>query len=447
MGKKLLGTAKSGTVYYESAPKEYIWEGKNGASGTFTLNDTIGGTYNQYIDNQVNPLVKPIQDASILNKHRSNILELLGNTQSKKTMNEVPDYTSRQAFMESAFNPDAFSKKVGATGMFQIVEDVYNDYVKATGEKGDLKNPAFNLKVRNWYINDLRNASFINKAGQDPIVKEAKVLAAYNWGRGNLLKYLNKKKEAGVDIYKSLDWIEDLPDETKNYIKFILLNEDINKHKNDSAFNVSLNKISPEQRKIYGFTEGGQVPELNMSANYWARKLGMSLSNYKDYQKENFAEREGEIKPMGAFETLLFPAKSVFNDFYEGSPFQGLARTVVPAAGGALLLSNPLGQRLLAKVPTGKQVLNYVAPKITGMLSKKIPVTTWNVLSGAGQVSLNGWWMTDLAESILKDPLSPSNAAYLTIPATRAFGKVGKYYNKTKNYIKNTLPKIKLYGR
>ena len=37
--------------------------------------------------------------------------------------------------------------------------------------------------------------------------------------------YLNKKKSQGSDIYNSLDWIEGLPLETRDYVQKILLKE------------------------------------------------------------------------------------------------------------------------------------------------------------------------------------------------------------------------------
>ena len=71
------------------------------------------------------------------------------------------------------------------------------------------------------------NSSFIKKENQSEVVRLAKTLAAYKWGRGNLSKFLNKLKEEGeVDIYNSLDWVKQLPLETSDYINKILLKKD-----------------------------------------------------------------------------------------------------------------------------------------------------------------------------------------------------------------------------
>lgn len=132
----------------------------------------------------------------------------------------------RQQFKESTFNPRAVSP-AGAKGLGQIMPDVQADAIKAGVIKptDDIFNPKVNQAVQEWYMEDLYNASFINKPKQSNKVRLAKTLAAYNWGRGNLSNYLNTKKEAGVDIYKSLDWIDDLPVETRDYIQKILLKE------------------------------------------------------------------------------------------------------------------------------------------------------------------------------------------------------------------------------
>ena len=132
----------------------------------------------------------------------------------------------RQQFKESTFNPRAVSSS-GAIGLGQIMPSVKEDAIKAgvITANADLYDPKVNRRVQEWYMENLYNSSFINKPNQSNKVRLAKTLAAYNWGRGNVSKYLNSQKEAGVDIYNSLDWIDDLPVETRDYIQKILLKE------------------------------------------------------------------------------------------------------------------------------------------------------------------------------------------------------------------------------
>lgn len=150
-------------------------------------------------------------------------------------VNTVDDRIKRQQWAESAFRGNQTSK-AGAKGDFQIMQNMHDDYVRATGKNGDLMDSSYNRAVRDWAINDLFNSTVVNRAKSSPIVALAKTYAAYNWGRGNLSNFLTKKKNAGIDIYNSLDWLEDLPLETKNYVKFIVLNEDSTDHLSDKSY-------------------------------------------------------------------------------------------------------------------------------------------------------------------------------------------------------------------
>lgn len=135
----------------------------------------------------------------------------------------------RGAFKESRFNPNAESSK-GAKGLTQLMPSVIEDYAKSIGK--DIKdiNPMDieqAIKIQVNEMKELYNSSFINKKNQSEVVRLAKTLAAYNWGRGHLSGLLNKLKQEGkVDIYNSLDWVNKLPLETRDYIDKILLKKD-----------------------------------------------------------------------------------------------------------------------------------------------------------------------------------------------------------------------------
>ena len=146
--------------------------------------------------------------------------------------------------MESEFNPQATSP-AGAMGTYQIMNSVFDDYKakKDPKETRSLYDPTLNELVRDWHFGQLQARSWINKSNSHPYVQYAKALAAYNWGPGNLIKSLNKAKERGIDIDNSLEWIELLPKETKNYIDFILLGNDVNKAKNNKRYKNALSYV------------------------------------------------------------------------------------------------------------------------------------------------------------------------------------------------------------
>jgi len=160
----------------------------------------------------------------------------------------------RQQFKESSFDPKAKSG-ANARGLAQIMDEVEQDAKKAgVLKKGeDIYNPEVNTRVQKWYMDNLYNSSFINKPGQKEDVKIAKALAAYNYGRGNVLKHLNEKKAAGVDIYNSFDWLKGLPTETTDYVNKIL-------RKTDPSFEKQYN----EAVKTYKYkAKGGSIEDDN----------------------------------------------------------------------------------------------------------------------------------------------------------------------------------------
>ena len=159
----------------------------------------------------------------------------------------------RQRFMESNFVNDSISP-AGAKGAYQIMPHIYNAYVKRTGKKGDLTNYEYNKSIRDWLLaEDIAKNKKLMHDDQLPIVKLAKQYGAYNWGSGNLQKYLNNQVAKGIDINNSLDWLEGLPRETRDYINFIVLGKDANKYKTNSIYNQTL-----KQRGIKAL--GGNKP-------------------------------------------------------------------------------------------------------------------------------------------------------------------------------------------
>jgi len=226
----------------------------------------------------------------------------------------TPELLVRQAYRESTFNPKAVSP-AGYKGLGQIGDQVIKDYKKANNITGTID--PFNMKqnsdVHKYSMNELYNSSFINKPGQSEQVRLAKTLAAYNWGRGNVAGLLNDLKEDGVDIYNSLDWVNKLPKESRDYINDILLQK-------NTTFNTDFSKASSNQKnksitKLYGFRNGGESKLGPLMQAYTRltieKKMGGAIANkkelggqlnsgnitmYKDYVKGNIANDEQTIK-------------------------------------------------------------------------------------------------------------------------------------------------------
>lgn len=94
--------------------------------------------------------------------------------------------TQRVLQVESNGNPNAVSN-TGALGLMQLTKGALNDYVRATGDVGDAKDPYYNARVGAWYLQHQYNQ--LKGLGMDPTV--ADVYRAYNMGFGGYKEVLN----------------------------------------------------------------------------------------------------------------------------------------------------------------------------------------------------------------------------------------------------------------
>lgn len=186
-------------------------------------------------------------------KHNVSLIDDIPEPEAPLNYDEIK---RRQEFMESEFNSKAYNKNSGAKGRFQIRENALQDYIKAGGEEGDLFDSDYNEKVRDWIMEDLSKSSMVIAGNPTDSVKMAKQLAAYNWGRGNLSKFLQKQKAAGIDIYRDMSWIDSLPKETRDYVNFSLRNQDINDAKNNERYNSLIKRY------------GGRIITNNFISNF-----------------------------------------------------------------------------------------------------------------------------------------------------------------------------------
>ena len=226
----------------------------------------------------------------------------------------------RQAYKESTFNPAAVSP-AGYKGLTQIGESVLKDYSKKKGgKKLDPFNPEDAVELQKFAMDDLYNASFINKPNQPDSVRLAKTLAAYNWGRGNLANYLNEQKSKGIDIYDSYDWLNNLPKETSDYVNKILLQEDpsFNKNYKKASTNPKYEDITSlyDQKKFGGdipSAQNGQEMRFYQNGLDWKPKSmqdgGITRDNQGYWNPDNWGRPveidSNDITMEGVYEPLL----------------------------------------------------------------------------------------------------------------------------------------------
>lgn len=134
----------------------------------------------------------------------------------------------RQRYAESTFRDDQTSSK-GAVGPWQIRPVTYKDYLNHGGKPVDLKKEAEARKVRDFTLEQAKVYLRDTWSDDDPEeVRLAKQYAAYNMGATKLRNHLREKRKEGIDINTSMDWLEGLPGETREYLDWIVYGKDIN---------------------------------------------------------------------------------------------------------------------------------------------------------------------------------------------------------------------------
>lgn len=215
-----------------------------------------------------------------------------GGVRNDSTYTHIPSdsLTKRQQFNESRFKSDAVSPD-GATSVAQIMPDTFADglkkgYVPKGTKYEDLaKDDELATQFQTAYMDDLLTRPW-NK-GSDK-VKRAKALAAYNMGPTALVRFLNAQKKKDVDIYESLDWVEDLNSETKNYINNIMFGGDEKYEKEFKTLHDKKFKKIKKKRKGGIYDTGGASENIKDDVT-------IDLSWMQDYQPHTFAAESTSV--------------------------------------------------------------------------------------------------------------------------------------------------------
>lgn len=192
------------------------------------------------------------------------------------------DIEARQHYAESRFKRNQRSGP-GARGPYQIMPRNWNHYSEKLGLTGSVDDYNNNKAVRDQMMKEMYNSGWATRGYPSDSVRTAKTLAAYNWGSGHLTDHLQNLKNQGVDIYHSMDWIDTLPDETRNYVNFILRGKDGPADLTNDAFQIALPNRFDAFPEANAFKYGGIHIKKKNRGKFTAlkKRTGKSASWFK----------------------------------------------------------------------------------------------------------------------------------------------------------------------
>lgn len=168
------------------------------------------------------------------------------------------DIEARQHYAESRFHAGAESS-VGARGPYQIMPDTWEQYSTRLG-LDNIEDYNENKRAKDALMKDLYNSGMAKKGFPSDSVRAAKALASYNWGPGNVDKFLKEEERKGNEVYHSMDWVDRIPKkQTREYVNFVLRRKDGSSDLTNEAFNNALPNRFDAFPEANAFKYGGNL--------------------------------------------------------------------------------------------------------------------------------------------------------------------------------------------
>lgn len=310
---------------------------------------------------------------------------------------------------ESAFNYGQVSSS-GATGAFQFLGDRKKDYEKWIKDNGYLDG-------------GLSQASYLNYIIENKIDPR---MDAYNNAHKLLL---NKNK---IDSINANAYLNKVEPQIKNGTFYPIA--DLTAKWDDPKYSLKdMTILWSNTIEKPGKHEANLKQRVDYANKFYnmivpKKQSGGKLSNFQKFinllNETQSKQRMGKTVDNENIAKLMEAEEDVENA-------EKLRKNTDKGVIQGVLIAAPIGN------VGARQLAGQIAPKLTQVVTKEIPVTVGNVLKGVGESALNASWMVPAGLDILSNPLDPSNAMWF-MP-----GMIGKGYNKIKKFI----PKIKLHGR
>lgn len=254
---------------------------------------------------------------------------------------------------ESHGDPRAVNKRTGATGLMQIMT--------ATGKQPGFGVAPISAKDRLDPVKNRRfGTAYLNALSDKYNGNVANALAAYNWGPGNVDRWLKKGASIGA-----------LPRETKNYIFSILGN------RGNAPRGLGLEGISGSSSSDTQFGAGG-VDALGGGDGLLGNLSGMSDDDLDDALKlaeqgetaELKASKAAAAKRQAALKALANARSSAPPANFSPAP-SGAGKPLPLALAQGKAVSAPGGNPLQAQQALVSRLLNPSAkPAIGGLLNR-----------------------------------------------------------------------------
>lgn len=183
--------------------------------------------------------MRPVKKAPVKEQRTVNMSQGKTVTPSRSAMPNRSDRETIQRYYESSDNPNAESAY--AAGLYGVSPAVMSDAIKAgvVPKGSDVKDPAINKKVRDYYLDSLSKQDWIANPPQEisNVNRLARIYGAYNEGPKAFRDNLQSAKDAGFDIYGDpASWIDAkgkgakydgyfFPKETRDYVRGIVLGQ------------------------------------------------------------------------------------------------------------------------------------------------------------------------------------------------------------------------------
>ena len=106
--------------------------------------------------------------------------------------------------------------------------DTLKWYQEQTKDYGDVNDPVYNERVRDWLMDWTFDRPILKRDDIDDMEKQRLAYAAYNGGYGTISKAYNKYGN---------DWINHVPEESRNYALFIVDGIDTGGGRTNKAYN------------------------------------------------------------------------------------------------------------------------------------------------------------------------------------------------------------------